>query len=82
MYRCTSKNLDDHNLTADLTSDLSLAIQWVGELIVSFSTSKGKLVMFHHLPAELGLLLIIMNSSSLKEAPYLGQLLGLTPDLV
>lgn len=74
VYRSTTKNLDDQNLTADLSSDLARIAQWRRNWLVAFNNSKTKLETFHHHRVAPYFPLFIMNS---------GILLGLkqTPDL-
>lgn len=57
IYRCTSKNLDDQNLAADLFSDLAQVVQWGKDWFVKFKT---KLMAFHYQQANPELSSILM----------------------
>ena len=83
VYGHTSKHYDVLNLATDLSSDLNRTVQWGKEWLVSFNTSKTKLVSFNHQRNAPDFPLIHMDGSSLSEAPCFDRLLGLefTPDL-
>lgn len=65
VYRSTTKNLNDQNLTADLSSDLACIAQWRGNWLVAFNNSQTKLETFPHHRAALYFPLFIMNSGIL-----------------
>ena len=68
----------DHiNLANDLTNDLSNIVNWVKQWLVSFNSSKTKLLSFHQNRESLELPAIIMNDVSLEEKKYIDKLLGL-----
>lgn len=40
-------SLDDKYLAADFSTDLTLTAQWIKDWLLSFNSSKSKLVTFH-----------------------------------
>lgn len=79
VYQCTSKNQDDPNFAANFFSDLALTAQWEINWLVIYSTSKNKLVSFHHHCSGPKFSPFTLNSSTLFE-----HLLDIkmTPDLL
>lgn len=71
VYGCTYKYLDNQCLSADLSSDLTLTVQWENNWLITFNNSKAKLVTFHHHQAdvvlsnydELSMKLLVLNIS-------------------
>ena len=48
IYGLTSKNLNHSDLASNLSSDLSVPVQWGNNWFVKFNPSKTKLISFHH----------------------------------
>lgn len=75
IYESTTKNLDDQNLEADFSSDFAQERIW----LVTFNSSKTKLVMFYP-SADSDFSPLLMNNCTLNKAPYIKRLLELTPN--
>ena len=83
VYGQTSKTCSDTVLAANLTSDLEHVVKWGKSWLVSFNSSKTKLLSFHHHKGSPSFPPVQMAETTLNEAPCLDRLLGLkfTPDL-
>ena len=83
VYGQTSKTCSDTVLAANLTSDLEHVVKWGKFWLLSFNSSKTKLLSFHHHKGSPSFPPVKMAETTLNEAPCLDRLLGLkfTPDL-
>ena len=83
VYEQTSKTYKDINLASDLSSDLKKVVKWGKTWLVTFNSSKTKLLSFHHHRGTPSFPSVIMDETTLQEAKCLERHLGLkfTPDL-
>ena len=83
IYGTTSKNVNHSDLAPNLSSDLSVTVQWGTKWLVKFNASKTKLISFHHHRDTPVFPPVTMGGMTLDESPSLDKLLGLkfTPDL-
>ena len=83
VYEQTSKTYKDINLASDLSSDLKKVVKWGKTWLVTFNSSKTKLLSFHHHRGTPSFPSVIMDETTLQEANCLERHLGLkfTPDL-
>ena len=82
-YGVTSKSYHHADLAADLTSDLSIIVQWGQMWLVTFNATKTKLITFHHHRNNPDFTEITMDGTYLHEPSCLNKLLCLkfTPEL-
>lgn len=48
VYMRSSLNLNDKNLAASFSSDLTQLAHWIKDCLVKFNPTKTKIVTFHH----------------------------------
>ena len=70
-------------MVSGLSADANLIVQWARKWLVSFNTSKTKLLSFHHHHNSPDLPTILMDRTQLKEIDCFDKHLGLhfTPNL-
>ena len=69
IYGLTSKNLNHSDLASNLSSDLSVTVQWGNKWLVKFNPSKTKLITFHHHQDTPVNPPITMDGAFLEESP-------------
>ena len=77
IYGTTSKNLNHSDLAPNLSSDLSVIVQWGTKWLVRFNASKTKLITFHHYRGTPVFPPVTMGGTMLDESPSLDKILGL-----
>lgn len=73
VYSCPSKNLDNLNLDVGLSFNLDMVAQWLKVWLITFNTSKIKLVTSHHHQANFELSPSMIDRCSLHLTPIMTQ---------
>ena len=68
VYEQTSKTYNDINLASDLYSDLKEVVKWGKTWLVTFNSSKTKLLSFHHHRGTPSFPSVIMDETILQDA--------------
>lgn len=76
-YSVTSKHRTHEDLAEDLNADLNMIVLWGNQWLVTFNSSKTKLLSVHHHRNVPQLPPIFMDGVQLEESVMLDKLLGL-----
>ena len=83
VYQSVAPRYFHNQLATDLSADLAKVVEWGDRWLVTFNSSKTKLLSFHHHRTDPVLPPVSMNESDLDEQTSFDRLLGLkfTSDL-